>query len=295
MGRRKRNDDFDRAEAITKLILLVVVLLALGGGGLAGFGKALQGLLSFAVFGVAALLALGLVFLGIRLAFRQWRLRQPSSDAGPATFEWQAPSSNPLRPAQRVSPYDAPVAQEKPAVRHWTNAEVQTALGEIDWFQFEKYCAALLSCEGYVVERKGGAQPDGGVDLIARRGGESMLVQCKHWRTWTVQEKVVREMLGSMAHFKVTHGSIYTLKGWTRPAAEFARQHEITLADAGDLAHRGLARLEVDQLDRYLKPRLHHCPKCEAEMVLRTGNFTSFWGCSTFPRCRGKLNHAGAR
>lgn len=30
--------------------------------------------------------------------------------------------------------------------------------------------------------------------------------------------------------------------------------------------------------------------KCEAPMVLRTGDFTPFWGCSRYPRCRGRLN-----
>jgi ssDNA-binding Zn-finger/Zn-ribbon topoisomerase 1 len=30
-------------------------------------------------------------------------------------------------------------------------------------------------------------------------------------------------------------------------------------------------------------------------MIWREGNFTPFWGCSTYPRCRGKLSHVGAR
>jgi restriction system protein len=133
------------------------------------------------------------------------------------------------------------------------------------------------------------------VDLIANKDGERRLVQCKHWRTWVVQERVVREMLGSMAHFQVSAGAIYTLKGWTKPAAEFARQHGIGLLDAAELTRRSLERLNASQLDELLKPREHHCPKCESPMILRTGDFTAFWGCSAFPRCRGKMNHAGAR
>jgi len=140
-----------------------------------------------------------------------------------------------------------------------------------------------------------GAQPDGGVDLVAQNGAERILVQCKHWRTWTVQEKVVREMLGSMTHFGVTRGAIYTLKGWTGPAAGFAVQHAITLVDGEELARRAANRLTSAQLDEVLNSEGHHCPKCEAPMIWREGNFRSFWGCSTYPRCRVTLKHAGAR
>jgi ssDNA-binding Zn-finger/Zn-ribbon topoisomerase 1 len=29
------------------------------------------------------------------------------------------------------------------------------------------------------------------------------------------------------------------------------------------------------------------CPRCDSKMVLRTGRLGKFYGCSTFPRCRG--------
>lgn len=295
MARRRRSDGFDRTEAIIKVVLLGFVLLTLAVGGATGLVKTFQGLVSLVMFAVVALLALGAVYLVVRFGFRQWQLRRSPGDGNPAQSGGQDLDADSRHRRDREASDVTPQVNDESAVHLWTNAKIQAALGEIDWYQFEKYCAALLCREGFDVERKGGAQPDGGVDLIASRDGERMLVQCKHWRTWVVQEKVVREMLGSMAHFQATRGSIYTLKGWTKPAAEFARQHRITLADADDLAHRGLACLEADQLDRHLNPRVRHCPKCEAEMVFRTGNFTSFWGCSTYPRCRGKLNHAGAR
>lgn len=180
-------------------------------------------------------------------------------------------------------------------VPRWGLEEIQTALAEIDWYQFEKFCAALLRAEGYVVERKGGAKPDGGVDLIAEKNGESMLVQCKHWKTWTVKESVIREMLGSMTHFGVQRGAIYTLKGCTGPAAQFAAQHAIELVDGAELASRAMAGLAATDFDEYLRPGTRHCPRCEAPMVLREGNFPSFWGCSRYPACRGKMNHAGAK
>lgn len=103
--------------------------------------------------------------------------------------------------------------------RQWTETEIIECLRKIDWYQFEKLNAAILGKEGWVVERKGGAKPDGGVDLVATKDGSKMLVQCKHWRSWKIQLKIVNEMLGSMTHFGVTAGAIHTLTGWTGPAA----------------------------------------------------------------------------
>ena len=62
-------------------------------------------------------------------------------------------------------------------------ASVTDALTAIDWFQFEKVIARLLTLEGFTVEVQGGAQADGGVDLIAHNPatGATQLIQCKFW------------------------------------------------------------------------------------------------------------------
>ena len=33
------------------------------------------------------------------------------------------------------------------------------------------------------------------------------------------------------------------------------------------------------------------CKKCKSAMVLRTGKFGQFWGCSKFPKCKGTQKH----
>ncbi len=282
MARRRRNQGSDLPELIAKFVGFGIILLSLAIGGVTGFPKVLGALSSLVLMLIGVALAIGVVGLVVYLAVKRWP--RSATDGWPKTDITEtsvAVSANHLLP---------------PLIKPTSSAvSVAKALGEIDWFQFEKFCAALLRTEGFDVERKGGAQPDGGVDLIATKGEERLLVQCKHWRTWMVQEKVIREMLGSMTHFGVTRGAIYTLKGWTSPAGDFARQHQIALVDEAELVRRALARLSADQLDQLLKSREHHCPKCESPMIWREGDFTPFWGCSTYPRCRGKLNHAGAR
>lgn len=32
------------------------------------------------------------------------------------------------------------------------------------------------------------------------------------------------------------------------------------------------------------------CPKCDSPMVARNGKNGWFWGCSTYPKCKGSLN-----
>lgn len=87
----------------------------------------------------------------------------------------------------------------------------------------------------------------------------------------------------------------YVLKGATRPAEAFATQHNITVVNGQELARRAFVRLSDSEVARLLSSRDHNCPKCESPMVWRTGDFTPFWGCSTYPRCRGVLKHTGAR
>jgi len=177
----------------------------------------------------------------------------------------------------------------------WTFDSIYDALGNIDWYQFEKFSAALLTSEGFTVERRGGAHPDGGVDLIATKDSDTVFIQCKHWKTWEIKPKTVREMVGTMKINHADTGAIYTLKGASKAALELAAQQDIRIEEGNGLATRALSRLSKEQLDSILKADLHHCPKCEAEMVWRAGNFNSFWGCSRYPKCRGKLEYSGAR
>lgn len=270
MGRK--NKEFDKIEATFKLILAVVLLAALGIGGVGGFAQTFSQIVGMLVMvimvGVAVLILGGLVWLILKFTRKQ-----------------SVPFKN-----------FASVATETAAapLTRWTAATIRQSLEEIDWFQFEKFCAALLEADGFKVTRQGGAHPDGGVDLLVEKDNGSALIQCKHWRTWNIQEKVVREMLGSMAHFRVQQGAIYTLKGWTRPAAAFAAEHEITLVNGDELSQSAFIQFTQSELDYLLDSTVHHCPKCEAPMVLREGKFGSFWGCSTYPKCRGTLKQRDA-
>lgn len=147
--------------------------------------------------------------------------------------------------------------------------------------------------QGYVVTRRGGANPDGGIDLVIEKNGHLSAVQCKQWKTWNIGVKAVREFLGALTDVGIHKGVFITLCGYTGDAKRLAEKHGIEIVNETGLA--GMiedtdARFDPETL-AILKDKRKLCPKCESKMVLRTatkgvGAGSQFWGCSAYPRCR---------
>lgn len=166
-------------------------------------------------------------------------------------------------------------------------------LRSIDWFQFEKLVGLVYRNLGYTVTRRGGANPDGGIDLVFEKNGQRSAVQCKQWKTWNVGVKAVREFLGALTDAGIQKGVFITLCGYTGEARRLAEKHGIEIVNEAGLAkmlETTGARFDPEAL-AILNDSMKFCPKCENEMVLRTarrgaGAGRQFWGCSTFPRCQ---------
>lgn len=167
------------------------------------------------------------------------------------------------------------------------------ALRRIDWYQFEKVSGRLLETEGWVVQRRGGANPDGGADLVARRDGKLAVVQCKHWRNWEIPPKVMRELLGTKVStgFTADTAMLFTLNGCTAEALRFAADNCITVFTADRIA----AMIDAAGMNRFPEithPESKQCPKCDAPMILRPSVRGAFWGCSRYGShgCRGRID-----
>jgi len=73
---------------------------------------------------------------------------------------------------------------------------------------------------------------------------------------------------------------------------------------ADDACHRemdqwlGEIEEELEDSDRFPPTRRSRplgpgsCPKCGADTILRNGSHGQFYGCSTFPKCKGSRNVA---
>ena len=154
---------------------------------------------------------------------------------------------------------------------------------------------------------------DGGVDLVLSDGRETHLVQCKHWRVERVGVREVRELFGVVALEGAASGVFVSSGDYTREAVRFAQRAGLRLIDGDELLAQVLAirgrhfarrsarqarsstLLDPDQdapkragADRAVPD----CPACGIPMLERThvrGNMAGkrFWGCPTYPHCRG--------
>jgi restriction system protein len=160
-------------------------------------------------------------------------------------------------------------------------------VASLSWQEFETLVGEGFRHRGFQVTERGGAGPDGGVDLAIARGHERFLVQCKQWRAQQVGVSVVRELYGVMAAERVAGGYVVTSGTFTKDAKEFAAGRNIELIDG-----KGLDRaLQFAKVSGQPTTEVQVCPTCKSPMVLRTAKKGSnaggsFWGCSRFPKCR---------
>lgn len=167
---------------------------------------------------------------------------------------------------------------------------------DLTWFEFEKLLCEAFRRQGYFVEHSGQASADGGVDIRLQRDGQRSLVQCKHWKSWQVGVKIVRELLGVVTSERAQWGILVASGTFTDDAVEFAKNNQIQLIDGAALGAliesvRAGGRTE-DSREATNSPLQEGCPKCGGAMVLRTakrGNQAGsrFYGCTRYPQCNG--------
>lgn len=173
----------------------------------------------------------------------------------------------------------------------------QGAVLNMDWHEFEMLVGEVFRRKGYSVAETGGNGPDGGVDLVLKRGSETFLVQCKHWRANRVGVSIVRELYGVMSAKGAAGGFVVTSGEYTQDAIDFAKGRNIELI-AGDRLATLIASVKTTQAASAAPKQAAAvssspaCPRCGGTMVRRVAKQganagKSFWGCTDFPKCRG--------
>lgn len=157
------------------------------------------------------------------------------------------------------------------------------------WRGFERLVAAAYRRDGFQVEETETPGPDGGIDLILRKGGKRQLVQCKYWHRDQVGVKIVRELFGVMTAERAHYAVIITTSSFTRDAKVFALGKPIYLMGARDTEQflKGIdpAEFQVPMPDH------ESCPLCgEGVLVHRRATRGKhmgrlFVGCSEYPAC----------
>lgn len=183
---------------------------------------------------------------------------------------------------------------------HASVATAASALDGMSWREFEMLVGEAFRRRGFSVTELGGDGPDGGIDLVLRKGNEKFLVQCKQWKAYKVGVDVVRELYGLMAAHGAAGGFVVTSGSFTADAQAFAEGRNVQLMDGLQLlrmiqeARPAVAGMDAEPADLRLLSvdRGPVCPVCGAGMVRRTArrgarSGGAFLGCTAYPACRG--------
>jgi restriction system protein len=173
-----------------------------------------------------------------------------------------------------------------------SRSESADSVDALSWEQFETLIHEWFYRRGYVVSETSKG-PDGGIDLKVRKDGKTASVQCKHWKSRKVGVNIVREQFGIMAAENLDEGFVVSSGEFTADAYSFAKSKPLRLVN-GQQLQSDIQRGSTNDLltPAFGQSEPQSCPKCSSRMVLRTARKgptagTQFWGCISFPKCRG--------
>ena len=169
-----------------------------------------------------------------------------------------------------------------------------STIRNLSWRGLEELVGEAYRQQGYSVTGNSGPGADGGVDVLARKDGETILVQCKQWKARKVGVSTVREIFGVLHAEGANEVHVVTSGSFTDEAKSFAGGKPIRLIDGPRLLElvklaQGASKTGITQTD--LSQRVM-CPVCGSDMVVRTArrgpnSGKQFWGCERFPSCKG--------
>jgi len=159
----------------------------------------------------------------------------------------------------------------------------------LSWQKFALLVGEAFRQKGFSVEVRGGADADGSIDLILRRGGAVTVVQCNRWQEQRVGVEPIRELYSAMTGEDASGALFITSGRFTAEAAAFAQTKPIGLIDGSallELVQEVQSAADNQALDG--APTCHVCSRPMVQRIERHGlRREVFWGCSGYPHCKG--------
>lgn len=121
-------------------------------------------------------------------------------------------------------------SQDRAAQRRRDLDYVKSGMADIDLMagvEFEKYIAARLRQSGWNVSLTS-ATGDYGVDLIARKNGQRLAIQCKRYGK-PVGVSAIQQVVAGATHHRCTTSMVVSNQEFTRAAKLLAKTHECRL------------------------------------------------------------------
>jgi len=98
---------------------------------------------------------------------------------------------------------------------------------------YERFCAARLQAIGWICELTKGSG-DQGADIVARKAGTILIVQCKKYSS-PVGNGAVQEVIAAKSHNKADYGAVVSNASFTRSAVDLASSTRTLLLNHSDL------------------------------------------------------------
>lgn len=107
-------------------------------------------------------------------------------------------------------------------------------LQQVNPFQFEHICAEYLKDIGYGDIMVTKQSSDQGIDIMASKGEDKYVVQCKRWKGF-VGSPEIQQFIGAMRNAHVENGLFITTSTFSRNAEIMAQMNNIELVDRTQL------------------------------------------------------------
>jgi len=124
--------------------------------------------------------------------------------------------------------------------RIFPSAAIPAFVRQLTWEQFEVLVKELLQAEGWSVNlTTQGA--DKGIDLIARRSGQTKYVQVKHYHPDNkIGVTVIRQIIGASSRESNAKAMVVTASSFTKPALEESKAYgdSLTLWNLNDVCQK---------------------------------------------------------
>lgn len=155
--------------------------------------------------------------------------------------------------------------------------------------EFERYLKCHFEKLGYKVEMTPKSH-DYGADLVMSKDGERIVIQAKRYKE-SVGIKAVQEIIGALQYYKADKGYVVTnSKSFTKSAIELANNTSIELWARKDIIDKfNIKDYDSEGADNLVlsdKPYNRICPKCGNKMLVKSGTYGDFYGCSSYPKCK---------
>lgn len=141
--------------------------------------------------------------------------------------------------------------------RYWTRHKSKWQIGKM----YERYVGYLYEKDGYDVEYVGifKGLEDLGRDIIATKGNEIVVVQCKNWSKFrTIYEKHIFQFFGTVFQFRDSNPG-------KKVKAVFATSTELS-----DLARRFAKELGIELKENFKMDKGYPCIKCNISRIDKT-------------------------